>query len=265
MEKLREGCGVKIWMTERAKKGGWYVARLVLGIAGTAAACAGGSALLAAAGLALAWPLTDALLLGCLGGTLAAVLLAVRLGNAGARDALVWLQDGEGGLFVLDARWQAGGRGALSRAAQTGKILRRIAEEGASPDSFAARTAARVLRVENLKELRNGRSAVCQVQFPDGRECRYTFRIRSEEGDDGLFEALSRLIPEGAAPDPFDNRRRIRGLCWLLVFLLCAAVCALSYPGIGVLPEALYFPFLGISALPLFLALCEFVRQHRGE
>ena len=86
-----------------------------------------------------------------------------------------------------------------------------------------------------------------------------------EPDEEELLAVLSRLMPEGAEPDPFDNRNRIKGLCFLLLFVLCAAVCALSHPAAGVLPQEIYFPFLGISLLPLWAAVYFFIRHHRGE
>ena len=253
---------MKIWMTD---KGGRYAARMLLGTVGIAAAALAGVCLLAVGGIVLGWPAMEAALLALIFAAAVTVALAVLLGRACVRDALIFYQDEEGALWVLDARWMAGGRSSLIMAAETGRFLKKVRQAGAAAGPLITGAGGRVLSVENLKPLWRGHSAVCRISLPGGRVCRRSFRIGGIPDEEELLAVLSRLMPEGAEPDPFDNRNRIKGLCFLLLFVLCAAVCALSHPAAGVLPQEIYFPFLGISLLPLCAAVYFFIRHHRGE
>lgn len=253
---------MKIWMTE---KGGRYAARMLLGTAGIAAAALAGVCLLAVGGIALGWPAMEAAFLAMAFAAAVTAALAVMLGRTCARDALIFLQDEEGALWALDARWTAGGGSSLAMAVRTGRFLKQVRQAGEGAEPLITGAGGRVLSVENLKPLWRGHYAVCRVSLPGGRVCRKSFRIGGLPDEEELLAALSRLMPEGAGPDPFDGRNRIKGLCFLLLFVLCAAVCALSHPSAGVLPQQIYFPFLGISVLPLWAAVYFFIRHHRGE
>ena len=255
----------RFWASPQTQKGGWYGLRVlgaVLGITLLAVVLTvGGTALT----VALDLPLEGTLLALCLGVAVVVILLAIRMGRGSARDATVFFLTEENRLYVWDARLAAVSRGGMvgmtAGVMRTQALLRQLAARPALPAG-----AVEILKVERIRERRAMRCIRCQMRRPNGRVVRMTcFLAEGIPDSDLLLRELERRQSwEDSLETPADHN----SLGILLSLLACAglaAVCVLSHPAVGRLPQAVYFPCLGAAFAALVVLVYFAVRQYRGE
>ena len=234
----------KIWISNPTRHGNryaWRVAGKVVGTVVLAMALLIGLTFLA---LWLHWPMGTVSLVVCLGITALVIWMALRIGRQASRDTLIFCQDREDRLFVIDARkfvpYERGILGFFSMAAHTQKILRNLTQSG---------VLERYL-----------------VRYPHGGEGKASYRlIRGLEDEAGLLRALESLREAEHLVEPRKNTQPARILASGVFLAALVALCALSHPAVGQLPDTLYFPCLGLSIVALWIFLYFVIKQRRGE
>lgn len=255
----------QVWMSRDTARQSRFALRALGGIAAIAALAvvlaAGGTALALGAGLPL-----QAVLPGLvLGVTALGVALAVGLGRRTARDATVFFLTGDDRLFVLDvrtiARFGHGVAGYLTGAQNTRKLLRALADH---PQLLAL--ADEVCRVEALQENPTYWTVRFQARRP-GREPapRSCLLVKGYPDEDLLLRQLERRLAPQSPLEP-ENARPLWPVCISGAALAgAAALCVLSHPAVGRLPQAVYFPSLGAVLAAVWLFGYFLLRRRRGE
>ncbi len=265
----------KIWISNSTRHGNryaWRVAGKVVGAVVLAMALLTGLTFLA---LWLHWPMGTVSLVVCLGITALVIWMALRIGRQASRDTLIFCQDREDRLFVIDARkfvpYERGILGFFSMAAHTQKILRNLTQSGVLERYLSEKQSLvglepQILRVENLRERPEEYALVCRVRYPHGGEGKASYRlIRGLEDEAGLLRALESLREAEHLVEPRKNPQPARILASGLFLVVLVALCALSHPAVGQLPDTLYFPCLGLAMVALWIFLYFIIKQRRGE
>lgn len=255
----------RVWMSRDTGRKSRYALRTlggILAIAALAMALVLGGVRLS---FALDLPREAALLVLVLAVTALAAALALRLGRLSLRDATVFFLTQDDRLYVMDAR-------ALSRrghsvpdhvlgAMETQKILRLLARQPRVPAG-----ADQILKVTGIRD--NGACYVirCQVRRLNRRPVlRTCFLVKGVEDEELLLRQLERRKSWAGALEAAENRNPFRILASALALLLFAALCVLSHPALGLLPQAIYFPCLGAAFLSLYALVWFILRQRLGE
>ena len=87
----------------------------------------------------------------------------------------------------------------------------------------------------------------------------------TQEDEELLLRQLERRKSWAGALEAAENRNPFRILASALALLLFAALCVLSHPALGLLPQAIYFPCLGAAFLSLYALVWFILRQRLGE
>ena len=254
-----------VWMSPDTARGSRFGLHTLGGILGIAAL----ALVLTAGGIWLSfhWALprkTVSLLLVC-AVTALGVALALRLGRRTAGDAAVFLLTEDDRLFWADARALFGPSGnGLDYAAdamRTQAFLRRLA---ARP--FVPAAAEEILQVERLRENSGYYALRCRVRRSGGAPAISTrLLVKGMENEEQLLRQLERRQRLNGGPELAEDRSLLGILVSALALAACAALCVLSHPAVGRLPQAAYFPCLGAAFLAVFpLAYC-LLRRRRGE
>lgn len=255
----------KVWMspeTGRKSRYGWRTLVGVIGIAALALALLVGGTILS---FSLELSRAEFLLALCLGVTAAVVALAVKLGQRGTGDAAVFFLTADDRLYAVDARrLSRHGGGALGYAAgtmETQAFLRRMAER-----PFLPAGADEIVRVERVRDNGARCAVVCRARYRDRRPVRRTYFFqRSWEDGELLLHQLERRRSWEGELEPREDRGPARILFSALALAGAAALCALSHPTVGRLPQEIYFPCLGAAFAALFCLVWSVVRHRRGE
>ena len=252
----------EMWISQPKNRFGQHTLGGILGVAALALLLTGGGVAL---GFTMGWPMKGVSVLLCLGVTALGVALAVGLGRQSVKDATVFfLMEGDR-LFVLDARQLVGfGSDALSHAAAMVKVQGILRELAQKP--YLPARAEEILKVERIRENPTHYALICQVRRPQGQVVRRTcFVVCGLEGQEQLLLQLERRLQWPGSPELEENRKP---LCLCLSILACcgfAALCVVSHPAVGLLPQSVYFPFLGATFVALCCAVWFAVRYRRGE
>ena len=151
--------------------------------------------------------------------------------------------------------------GFFSMAAHTQKTLRNLTQSGVlgrylSEKQSLVGLEPQILRVENLRERPEEYALVCRVRYPHGGEGKASYRlIRGLEDEAGLLRALESLREAEHLVEPRKNPQPARILASGVFLAALVALCALSHPAVGQLPDPLYFPCLGLSIVALWIFL----------
>lgn len=255
----------QVWMSRNTAHKSRYALRTLGGILGIAVLAMvvilGGTWL----GLARGWPMKVVSTILCLGVTVMVTVLAVGLGRRSVGDATVVCLTEDDRLFLINGRSLVyHGRDILSQgiaAVEVQQFLRSLARNPGVPAG-----ADEILRVEGLREHGTHYALVCRVRHPNGRLIRRSYiLVKGMEREDQLLQQLERRQRCAVTPEAAENRMP---LYLFLSGLLCCgllAVCVLSHPAVGKLPQELYFPCLGLAFLAVCLVVTLAVIQRRGR
>lgn len=255
----------QIWMSRNTTQKSRYALRTLGGVLGIAVLAmvliAGGTWL----SLSRGWPMKVASTILCLGVAVLVAALAVGLGRRSVGDATVVCLTADDRLFLINARSLVYHGGNLlsqgAAAVEVQQFLRSLARNPGVPAG-----ADEILRVEGLREYGTHYALICRVRHPNGRVIRRScMLVKGMEREDLLLQQLERRQRCDAAPEAAENRMP---LYLFLSGLLCCgllAVCVLSHPAVGRLPQGLYFPCLGLTFLAACLVVTLVVLQRRGH
>lgn len=255
----------KVWMSPNTGIKSWYGLRILGGVAGTVALM---MALVAVGVLLIFWlglpREVSSLVLVC-GVTVLAVVLALKVGWRGVRDATVFFLTEEDRLYVMDARALSDyGHGVLGYAfgaMETQNFLRRLAERPYVPDG-----ADEIVKVARIKENRGYYALSCWVRRPNRRAVRNTcFLVKGNRDEDLLLRQLERRQSWKLDLEPGENRRPFCILASGLVMAGFVTLCVLSHPAVARLSPKLYFPCLGGAFLAFFFLVYFIICQRRGQ
>lgn len=193
---------MKVWMSENTKQNNRYAARMI----GSTLACVALVIALTVGvtwlSLYMGWSMRIASLTVCIGVTVLCVWLAMRIGKTANRDALIFCQDDNDNLFVVNAgQYARGGRGLAGftrKAAETQQVLERfkqdrILERYMSQEKSLHGLETQILSVEKLKTTSDGHVAVCKVRYRNGNYGKQTYIIKTGyEREEELLFALER-------------------------------------------------------------------------
>lgn len=255
----------KIWPPRAAGKKGFYAGRTLGGILGIVALMVilifGGVFLPSFAGL----PREVFSLALCLGVTALGVGLSLRLGRRTVCDGTAFILTTEGrlyGLAVSDFAWFGGG--VLSYASgvlETQRLLQKMAQR-----PFLPAGAEEILAVDKIRQARREYVIRCKVCRSGGKPTGKTFFLSTdlEDVDQLLFELERRQSGENMLE--YTQSPNTLGILVSGVILAgFSALCVLSHPAQGKLPQEIYYPCL-LAAFVAFCALVAFlIRRSRGE
>lgn len=256
----------QVWMSQDTRKKSRYGLRTlggVLGIAALVMLAAGGGTVLA---LSKGWFGKEVSLLLCLGAAALGIVLAAGLGRRAVRDTTVFFLAEGDRLFALDARRLVDqGRDLLSHAAavwQTQQVLRRLVQNPRLPAG-----GEEIVQVHQIQEKGDHYVLHCRVYTARRRVLRRTyFLFRGMADQDALLSQLERRRKWTLhALEPAENRNPFRILLSALACCALSALCLLSHPEVGRLPQGIYFPCLGAAFAAGCCLVWFAVRQHRGE
>lgn len=255
----------RVWMSRDAARKSHFALHAVGGVVGIVALVmaltVGGVFLAARMGL----PQQLSLLALGAAVTVLGVALGLGLGRRTAGEATVFFLTTDDRLFVLDvrtiARFGQGEVGYLTGAGNTQKLLRALAEHPRLPG-----LADEVYRVTAMQEY----PADWSVQFlarrpgraPVPRTC--LVEKACPDGDLLLRELERRLtVDNPLEPAPLSCPRSV--LFSGAALAGAVALCVLSHPAVGRLPQVAYFPCLGAALLAAWLFGYFWLRHRRGE
>lgn len=254
----------KIWLspdTKRKSRFGWCTLGGAAAIAALMALLIGGGTVLS---FALDLPRKAFSLALCLGAVALTTVLALKLGQRTVQDATVFFLTEDDRLFALDARTLSvqghGLMGYAEGAIKTQALLRRLAEH-----PFVPAAADEILRVEALRENRASCAIRCQVRHPNRQVAMRTyFLVRGIDEEELLLRQLERRQSWESMLDPAPDRR-LHLLLSAAALAGLIALCVLSHPAQGKLPQAIYFPCLGAAVVAVFFVLYFIILRRRGE
>ena len=204
----------------------------------------------------------------------ALIFMAVRLGMANGKDTLIFCQDENYKMYVINAfslvPYRRGAMGFLSMSNKIQALLNQIKNEKLleaymmTEDGLSS-IAARILWVDKIRSNPKSHTVICRVCEPDGTTRRSHYIIR--DGYDRQEELLMAL------------QAKIRGQFWewkpdynplgiflsAVVLTACIVVCVLSHAKISILPASCYYPCMMFAFVPLFGLLYFVIRHVRGE
>ena len=256
----------KIWMsadTAGKSRYGLRVLGSVLGIAALVLAITGGGAVLALNFAEESRKLISVIL--CFGATALAVILAVKLGRRSVQDATVFFLTEDDRLYAVDARAMSvygyGIPGYISGTIETQKYLEELACKLRVPSR-----ADEIIKVESLRESRHYYTIRCRV-LRSGRQSflHYCFLVKGYEDEEQLIRELERRKNWRSSLEAADSRYPLYILLSAAAFVLLTALCLLSHPAFGILPQDIYFPCLGADFIAIACMVCFLVAFRRGE
>lgn len=209
-----------------------------------------------------------------LGISVAIIFIAVRIGLAFGRDVMIFCQDDDYDMYVVNALaytdYRRGALGFISMAKQTQNILTdikndRILERWMMKEKKLSPIATKILWVEKIRPNAKSQTVVCRVQEPNGatRRCSYIIRDGYERQDE-LLLALETKV-KGQYQEVHRNYNPLGIFISAVVLLACVVICTLSHTANGFLPASCYYPSLLFTFVPLYSLLYFIIRQARGE
>jgi len=265
---------MKVWISQHTKNNNRYTTRIMLTLIGIIILLPIAMFCMIMLAHKLDWSIEIVSTAACIGLTVIIICTALKLGKLSNRDAQIFCQDDEHNLFVVNARDYAGYHrgilGFISMASETQKVLEniktnQILERQMMQEKSLIGLATQIISVESLKPDNKGYIAVCRVRYRNGNTGKYTYLI--EDGYENQNELISAFERKRHAysPEVMVNYNPVKIIISLLALAACVAVCVMSHPTVGSLPEKIYFPFLGVAFVMLFPVVYFIVKQKRGE
>lgn len=265
---------MKIWISEKEKYNNNYALKYIAGLTGGVllmAALILGATMIS---LKLGWSIRIASVVICIVGTILLVIMCTGIGRAASRDAVVFLQNEDRELYVIDVRKNVRSRkgllGYFAMLSDIQKALEQIRNEFVLQNNVLSGSSLmakgmRIMSVETMKELGNRISVVCNVSYPNGRTAKCTYLIDAAyEQRDELILALEHMLVFKET-DMLDNRNGIKIFVSVLALIGVIAICYCSHPWVAVLPQAIYFPALGAAGVAIYFVIYFIIKNRRGE
>jgi len=265
---------MKVWMSQNTKNNNNYTARLILPLIALVVLLPvvtfGMMIIIKESGLSMEIASTATLIVL----TIVIICISLNMGKMANRDALIFCQDDEHNLFAVNARnfvnMHRGIYGYAKMASDVQKALKnlkenQILERQMMQENSLTGLAPHIISVENFKPNNKGYSAMCKVRYPNGNIRKATYLI--EDGYENQNELIAAFERKKSAysPEVKVNYNPLKILISLLAFGACVAICVMSHPAVGTLPEKIYFPFLGVAFVMLFPVTYFIIKQKRGE
>jgi len=274
-ERYKTVQGLRIWMSEiSGQSDNKYAIRMVLGLLG----CILLAVVLSVGGAILSIKMEGQKeLISVLSLILTTVLViwgALRLGKLSIRDTLIFCKDVNDTMYVLNlrdkVRYRKGLVGYASMVAETERLQTKLRNEGTLEqklkDGTIGEMACEIISVKNIKVQRDGHSVVCRIKYPGGRCGNVTYQVsKGFEQEDELLHHLERRWQRSVNGEIEKNPYPVRIFASAVALICVITICVCSHPAVAVLPEAVYFPCLGISVVPLWLLLYYVTKMRRGE
>lgn len=255
----------KVWMsqdTARKSHMAWRTLGGIMGIALLMLTLILGGVLLS---FRMDWPKEVSSMILCIGVTVLGITLGLRLGHRSAQDGTVFFLTDNGRLFGMQVDTMPGYRWGAIRCtedlAKTQKFLRRLAEK-----PFLPSLAEEILRVKYLRETRSGYTVRCLVRCSKDRQALRTwFFARDCQDADLLVQQLERRQNWESSLEPPPPTALYGMIFSILAVAALAALCVMSHPFLGRLPQVIYYPCLAASVVAFGVAAYFGVRWRRGE
>lgn len=267
---------MKIWISENLKKKNHYTAGILLPLLFgliLVFCLIFGSILL---GFALNLPMELLTFAVCIIATAFLIWAAAEAGRRSLRDALIFCQDRDGEIYVIDARkyisFQRGIPGFISMLFKTQKILNNLISPGGVLEKYLSQKESlrglepRILSVKKIKENRKSYSMICHVETPARRPSRQTYVFsKGYDREKELLHALELFCSRSIHAEVHENRNPAYIILSSVILVLFVVLCICSHPATALLPAGIYFPCLGAAFLSVCCLVWFAVRQHRGE
>lgn len=267
---------MKIWISENLKKKNHYTAGILLPLLFgliLVFCLIFGSILL---GFALNLPMELLTFAVCIIATAFLIWAAAEAGRRSLRDALIFCQDRDVEIYVIDARkyisFQRGLPGFISMLFKTQKILNNLISPGGVLEKYLSQKESlrglepRILSVKKIKENRKSYSMICHVETPARRPSRQTYVFsKGYDREKELLHALELFCSRSIHAEVHENRNPAYIILSSVILVLFVVLCICSHPATALLPAGIYFPCLGAAFLSVCCPVWFAVRQHRGE
>ena len=199
------------------------------------------------------------------GVTALAVFLALKIGGRSARGTAVILLTEDDRLFFWDTRsvshYRRGVWGYAAGVLETHRHLRTI-----TGHPFVPTGAEEILNVKHIREHRSYYIICCRTCRPHrGAAERICFLAKGLAGEEPLLRQLERRQSWENTLEAAGSHALLGGLISGAVLALLFALCLLSHPALGKLPQVIYFPCLGATFLAFFFLAYFTLRLHRGN
>ncbi len=260
---------MKVWMSPQTTEKNHYVlhavGRIII-IVGLALVLTAGIAILTIHTKEHQVPVSLITLLAVVG---IIVWLAIRTGQQSLQDALLFCLDENYRLYVIDVRqtvrYQRGLFGYTNMALRIQRNLEAYKQQMEQLNTPPP-NAVEILHVNSIRENGTYYGVSCWVQYGNKRKGKHTYLlVKGYENEDELLRILEQKQSWENSVEIKENKGPFFIFLSAVAFVVCAVICALSHPGIGKLPEVLYFPLLGFSTVPFVCMVYFIVKYHRGE
>ena len=265
---------MKIWMSENTKYKNKYALRLILSILAIVLISMIGLIALTFLSMEMNLPIQiiSVVLTVLITGLI--ILLALRLGRKNQKDILIFVQDHQKRMYVINAMNYIHVSNELTAliqsAVQTERHLNQLKKTFYYAESDLNLNlegiVPQIVSVLNMKEDKNGYYLVCRMLSIHGQLYKQTYPVyHGYENEEELIYALRKLMDRKSQVEIRVNTNPYKiAVCGIftLIFLL---LCLLSHPLTAVLSETLYFPCLGLTFVFFSLTMYFIVKQKRGE
>lgn len=259
----------KVWMSSRTAKNHHYTLHLVIGMIGVAVL----AVVLISISAYFIMKITEykeaVSLLFCLMATALIIFLAVWLGRSLQRDAMIFCEDEEGHLYVMDVRQRIGyQRGLIGAVQMAGKVQKELAKikHQTEQRKWTFYKMPEIIKVDVIKEHIGYYSLVCQVKYDRDRVGKHTYILgKGYDDENQLIYALQRKKQWENTVEEKPNKQPVYILLCTLLFVALAGICTLSHPYMERLPKFLYFPCLGCAFIVSCLGIYFTIQYRRGE
>ena len=175
---------------------------------------------------------------------------------------------------MIDARkfvpYERGILGFFSMAAHTQKILRNLTQSGVL-ERYLSEKQSLVGLEPQILGWKTCESAQRNTPWCAGCGTPTAERARPFTASSGDWKtkpaASGAGVPAGSRASGRTPEKSSAGriLASGLFLVVLVALCALSHPAVGQLPDTLYFPCLGLAMVALWIFLYFIIKQRRGE
>lgn len=180
------------------------------------------------------------------------------------KEAVIFCRDEEGHLYIIEAynfvRQLRGITRTLEIQRKLNKIKQQLEKDVLPPE------AIEILKVIVMKKHAEYCSLVCQVRFHNGNTGKRTYILVNGYEDEGeLLYILEKMRSVDNLLEIKVSKYRNYVLLSSLVLVILVILCFCSHPYIGILPQAIYFPSLGLAFLTLFFVVYYISKYRHGE
>ena len=193
------------------------------------------------------------------------LFFSLKLGQRLQKDTMIFCQDDDDRLYVIDVRVFSRSRRALLSVFDMEKRINEMRQQ-LERNHRVPDTATEIVTIDALKEYRDYYSLVCQTRIQGRQPETHTYLLmKGYEDESSLFLLLERKRVWEHTARLKKNRNPFGILISLLVLIAFALLCLGSHPYFGTLPREIYFPSLFFAMISLSVMVYFIIRQRRGE